>query len=74
MSLMDRDQDIFVLKRDYVYVPAALLIGGTMMIKKDWTIYAALISIAFAAWNLNRIREQALRYSFELLLTALSRY
>lgn len=56
MSLMDRDQDIFILKRDYVYVPAALLIGGTIMIKKEWTIYAALLSIAFAAWNLNRIR------------------
>lgn len=57
MSLMDRDQEIFVLKRDYVYVPAALLIGGTIMVKKEWTIYATLIAIAFAAWNLRRISE-----------------
>lgn len=36
---------------DYVYVPAALLIVGTLIIKKEWTPYSALLALVFGGYN-----------------------
>jgi cytochrome-b5 reductase len=55
MSLMDGDA--FDLKRDYIYVPAVLLIMGTFIVKREWTIYAAVVSIVLGAYNLWNLRE-----------------
>jgi len=51
MSLLDGDT-LNMLKRDYIYVPAALLITGTFIVKREWTIYAAVLSLALGAYNL----------------------
>jgi cytochrome-b5 reductase len=36
---------------DYVYVPAALLVIGTLIVKKEWVPYSALIAITLGAYN-----------------------
>ncbi|EHK24671.1 uncharacterized protein TRIVIDRAFT_81857 [Trichoderma virens Gv29-8] len=36
---------------DYIYIPAALLVVGTAIVKVDWTPYAALVAVALGAWN-----------------------
>ncbi|KAJ4858883.1 oxidoreductase FAD-binding domain-containing protein [Trichoderma breve] len=36
---------------DYIYIPAALLVVGTAIVKIDWTPYAALLAIALGTWN-----------------------
>lgn len=36
---------------DYVYVPAALLIFGTLIVKKEWAPYSALLAVALGAYN-----------------------
>lgn len=55
MSLTDGDT--FILRRDYVYVPACLLVFGTFIVKREWTIYAAVIAIAFGAYNFHTFRK-----------------
>lgn len=55
MSLVD--DGAFNLKRDYVYVPAALLIVGTFIVNKAWVIYAVLLSLGLGAWNYWTLRE-----------------
>lgn len=63
MSLTDAET--FDLKRDYVYVPAFLLIVGTFIVKRDWTIYAAVLAIAFGAYNLYALRKSSKHCSFK---------
>ncbi|KAH7170514.1 hypothetical protein EDB81DRAFT_168064 [Dactylonectria macrodidyma] len=41
---------------DYIYVPAALLIFGTLIVKRDWTPYSALLAIAFSIYNFNALK------------------
>ncbi|KAF0644207.1 hypothetical protein FPSE5266_04777 [Fusarium pseudograminearum] len=47
------DNDSLLAKHyiDYVYAPGLLLIVGTLIIKKEWTPYAALVAIAFGIYN-----------------------
>lgn len=42
---------------DYVYMPGLLLIVGTLIVKKEWTPYAALVAVAFGAYNFLAFRE-----------------
>lgn len=42
---------------DYVYMPGVLLIVGTLIVKKEWTPFAALIAVAFGAYNFLAFRE-----------------
>ncbi|KAK7393984.1 NADH-cytochrome b5 reductase [Neonectria punicea] len=41
---------------DYVYMPALLLIVGTLIVKKEWTPYSALVALAFGIWNFNALK------------------
>jgi NO-binding membrane sensor protein with MHYT domain len=59
---------------DYVYVPAALLIFGTLIVKKEWAPYSALLAVALGAynfWNFRTLLESSprilLRKSGQLL-------
>jgi cytochrome-b5 reductase len=36
---------------DYVYVPAALLVVGTLVVKREWTPYSVALALAFGTWN-----------------------
>lgn len=49
--------DFSQLKFDYVYIPALLLVGGTLIVKRDWTIYSLVIAMAFAAYNYNSLSK-----------------
>lgn len=42
---------------DYVYVPAALLIFGTLIVKRDWVPYSALLALAFGIYNFNALSK-----------------
>lgn len=42
--------------RDYVYIPTALLVAGTFVVKRDWTIYAAIVAFALGAYNLRTLQ------------------
>ena len=55
MSLTEAEA--FSLKRDYIYVPAFLLIAGTFVVKRDWTPYAAVLAVAFGVYNFYALRE-----------------
>ena len=44
---------------DYVYIPAALLIVGTLVVKRDWTPYSVAIALAFGTFNFYKLRESA---------------
>ena len=47
---------------DYVYVPALLLIVGTLIVKKEWTPYSALVALAFGIWNFNALSKCLLTF------------
>ncbi|RFU81764.1 nitrate reductase [Trichoderma arundinaceum] len=36
---------------DYIYVPAALLVVGTVIVKSDWTPYAVLVAVVLGTYN-----------------------
>ncbi|KAK0389464.1 hypothetical protein NLU13_3039 [Sarocladium strictum] len=36
---------------DYVYVPAALLVVGTLVVKREWTPYSVALALAFGTYN-----------------------
>jgi hypothetical protein len=42
--------------RDGVYVPAALIIVGTFVVKRDWLPYAVLVAIALGSWKFYSMR------------------
>lgn len=42
---------------DYIYIPAALLVVGTAIVKIDWTPYAALLAVALGTWNYFSFRK-----------------
>lgn len=42
---------------DYVYVPGALLIAGTAIVKSAWLVYAIPIALLFGAYNFWNFRE-----------------
>jgi hypothetical protein len=42
---------------DYVYAPGLLLIVGTLIVKKEWTPFAALIAVAFGIYNFMAFRK-----------------
>ncbi|KAL7946196.1 ferredoxin reductase-like protein [Trichoderma barbatum] len=45
------DAAIALQYRDYIYIPAALLVVGTAIVKMDWTPYAVLVAVALGTWN-----------------------
>jgi hypothetical protein len=52
------DQDAFERRfRDYIYIPAGLLVVGTMIVKIEWTPYAALLAVVLGTWNYFAFRE-----------------
>lgn len=55
---MSSDNSLFARHYiDYVYMPGLLLIVGTLIVKKEWTPYAALVAVAFGAYNFLAFRE-----------------
>jgi cytochrome-b5 reductase len=42
---------------DYVYVPATLLVVGTLVVKRDWVPYSILVAVALGAYNFYQFRE-----------------
>lgn len=57
------DQDAYERRfRDYIYIPAGLLIVGTMIVKIDWTPYAALLAVVLGTWNYFSFREWSFRF------------
>lgn len=42
---------------DYIYVPAALLVVGTVIVKSDWTPYAVLLAVALGTYNYFSFRK-----------------
>ncbi|RSL39859.1 NADH-cytochrome b5 reductase 1 [Fusarium sp. AF-6] len=49
---MSSDNSLFARHYiDYVYMPGLLLIVGTLIVKKEWTPYAALVAVVFGAYN-----------------------
>lgn len=50
-------EDAALARRDYVFIPAGLLIAGTWICKRDWTIYAAIVAVLFGAYNLYALRK-----------------
>lgn len=42
---------------DYVYVPAALLVFGTLIVKKEWAPYSAMLALALGGYNFWNFRE-----------------
>ena len=40
-----------------IYIPSALLIIGTLICKKEWVVYAALMAVTFSAFKLYNNRE-----------------
>lgn len=42
---------------DYVYVPAGLLIVGTLIVQRAWTPYAVLLAIVLGGYNFYNFRE-----------------
>lgn len=42
---------------DYVYMPAVLLIIGTLIVKKEWLPYSAALSLVLGAYNFWNFRE-----------------
>lgn len=42
---------------DYVYAPGLLLVVGTLIVKKEWTPYAALIAVLFGIYNFMAFRK-----------------
>lgn len=58
------DQDAFERRyRDYIIIPAGLLVVGTMIVKIDWTPYAALLAVVLGTWNYFSFREWPLRFA-----------
>jgi cytochrome-b5 reductase len=51
--------DFSQLKFDYVYIPALLLVLGTFIVKRDWTIWSVLVSLAFGAYNFYQLKPKA---------------
>ena len=45
-----------------VYIPSALLIVGTAIVKKEWVVYAVAVAIMLGAWKVynNRTLVQRL--------------
>ncbi|KAK3322583.1 hypothetical protein B0H66DRAFT_554735 [Apodospora peruviana] len=36
---------------DGIYIPAGLLVFGTVIVKAEWTLYAALLAVTLGAWK-----------------------
>lgn len=48
-----------LLERKYfdgIYIPAGLLVFGTVIVKKEWTLYAALAALVLGAIKYFRMR------------------
>lgn len=45
---------------DYIYMPGALLVLGTVIVKKEWAPYAALLAVVWGLYNFNAMRESFL--------------
>ncbi|KAI9166866.1 nitrate reductase [Paramyrothecium foliicola] len=43
---------------DYVYIPAALLIVGTLIVKREWAPYSAALAAALGAYNFWKFQIQ----------------
>lgn len=49
---------------DYVYVPAALLVVGTLVVKREWTPYSIALALAFGTYNFFQFRTFASSFTF----------
>lgn len=55
--------DVPLLSRhyiDYVYVPGALLVVGTLIVKKEWALYSIALALTLGAYNFWNFRESTL--------------
>lgn len=41
---------------DGIYIPAGLLIFGTFIVKREWTLYAALLATLLSVWKFTNSR------------------
>ncbi|KAH6897015.1 hypothetical protein B0T10DRAFT_475752 [Thelonectria olida] len=41
---------------DYIYMPGILLVFGTLIVKKEWAPYAALLAVAWGIFNFNAMQ------------------
>ncbi len=41
-----------------IYIPAGLIVVGTAIVKRDFTLYAAILAVLLAALKFYRMREQ----------------
>lgn len=41
---------------DGIYIPAGLLVFGTFIVKKEWTLYAALLAALLSVWKFTNSR------------------
>jgi len=42
---------------DYVYIPGALLVVGTLIVKREWAPYSILLALVLGAYNFWNFRE-----------------
>lgn len=52
-----------LLERKYfdgIYIPAGLLVFGTVIVKSEWTLYAALVALVLGAIKYWRMRTLSL--------------
>lgn len=56
-------KDIADARRDYALIPAGLLVAGTFIVKREWTLYAALVALLFGAYNFYSLRMFSVPYS-----------
>ncbi|KAI0481222.1 hypothetical protein GGR56DRAFT_672249 [Xylariaceae sp. FL0804] len=56
---------------DGIYIPAGLLVFGTLIVKREWTPYAAIVAVALGVWKFlssrpKKILKPAVFQEFEL--------
>lgn len=54
MSALEKQTS--ALQRDYVLIPAGLLVIGTAIVKRDWVIYSVIVAALFGVWNYFSLR------------------
>lgn len=40
-----------------IYIPSALLLAGTAIVKKEWLLYAAAVAVLLGAWKVYNNRK-----------------
>lgn len=42
---------------DGIFIPISLLVVGTLIVKREWTPYAALLAVALGTWKFLGMRK-----------------